>query len=94
MLELDTDPPPDPQAKALRAVGRELDTLGDAFGELAAGVQALAEMGETDARALGRLEGKIDTLIALLTGPESGLVARVSVLESWRGEHAGEHARQ
>ncbi len=94
MTETRTDPPPSHEARALRAVGRELDTLGDAFGELSAGVQALAEMGETDARALARVEGKLDTLIALLTGPESGLIARVGSLESWRGEHAREHAQQ
>ncbi len=88
------EPPPDPQARAMRAVGRELDQLGDAFGELSAGVQALAEMGETDARTLARVEVKLDTLIALLAGPERGLVARVGVLESWRGDHEREHAQQ
>ena len=94
MTEQRTDPPPAPDARAMRAIGRELDTLGELVGELSAGVSALVEMGETDARTLARVEGKIDSLIELLTGPESGLVARVGSLEMWRGEHAREHVRQ
>lgn len=88
-----TDPPPSPEAKALRAIGRELDTLGDAYSELAAGVRALADMGEEDARNAARRESKLDQIIAILTNPETGLVARVGRLEQWRGEHAREHVQ-
>lgn len=93
MTEIETDPPPSPEARAIRAIGRELDTLGDFVGELSAGVQALTEMGETDARTLARVESKIDQILAVLTHPESGLVRRIGELEAWRGEHAYEHAR-
>lgn len=77
----------------MRAIGRELDTLGDAVSELSAGVQALAEMGEEDARNAARRESKLDQIIAILTNPESGIVARVGVLESWRGEHERLHVQ-
>jgi hypothetical protein len=93
MNEPTTTPPASPEARALRAIGRELDTLGEAVGELSAGVQALAEMGEEDARNAARREGKLDQIIAILTNPESGLVARVGVLESWRGEHERAHVQ-
>lgn len=77
----------------MRAIGHELDTVGDALSELSAGVQALTDMGEEDARDAARREGKLDTIIAILTNPESGLVARVGVLEVWRGQHEREHVQ-
>jgi hypothetical protein len=93
MNDSKTDPPPAPDSKALRAIGRELDTIGDALGEMAAHVGALTDMGEEDARTLTRVEEKIDKLITLLTGPEAGLLRRTSELESWRREHEQDHAR-
>lgn len=89
-LELDTTPPPSPEARALRAVGEELDVLGDAVTSLDAIVRTQVDMSATDHRTV---VAKLDTIIAILTDPGEGLVARVRVLEVWRGDHAREHAQ-
>lgn len=85
-----TDPPPSPVARALRAIGRNLDALGRGLGLLRAQTQTLTEMGDADSKTLSRIEGKLDACLARF-----GEVAdRVDTLERWRGEHAREHTRQ
>ncbi len=86
-MSADTIPPPSPEAKALRAIGAELDVLGEAVTSLDTSVGALAEMSAEDHKVV---VSKLDTIIALLTDPSDGLVARVGVLEAWRGEHVRE----
>jgi hypothetical protein len=79
-----TDPPPSPTAKALRAIGANLDTLGDLIVENSGRLAALQEMGEADSHVLRRVEGKVDRLLLLLE-------QRVGDLETWRGAHERAH---
>lgn len=88
MTEIKTDPPADPQARALRAIGYELDVVGDSLSTLAAGVSGLQELGEEDAVTLRQINRKLDTIVRLLT--ES--LERTEQLETWRGEHMRDHA--
>lgn len=91
-----TEPPPGHEAtgRALRAVGVELDVLGEEMTRLAAGVETLAEMGDRDhadqKSALARIESKLDVAIGYLRDQAD----RIRDLEGWRGEHTREHARQ
>ncbi len=90
MTQPDTLPPPNPEARALRAIGRELDVMSEALTSLDSGVRALADMGAEDHSTVN---AKLDRIIEILTDPGEGLVARLAVLEAWRGEHAREHAQ-
>ena len=81
-----TIPPASPAARALRAVGRNLDALGDLAVEHSAKLDGLTEMGEEDSKILRRLESKIDRLLLLFE-------QRISAIEEWQGEHAASHAR-
>jgi hypothetical protein len=87
-----TVPPPSPEARALRTVGRELDALGDVALATLSKVETLQEMGETDAATLRSIDDKIGQLITALTDPERGLLPRVERLEAWRGDHSRQHA--
>lgn len=86
----DTKPPPDPGAKALGAISNELDTLGDLAAETAAKLQTLIEFGVDDRRDFDRVLSALGRIEALLGGQD----ARIAELESWRGEHERQHARQ
>lgn len=89
-----TDPPPSPVARALRAIGRNLDALGRGLGLIRAQTAALSEMGNADhaeqKATLGRIEGKLDAALSRF----GELADRVDTLERWRGEHARDHARE
>jgi len=98
MTEPTTTPPPSPEARALRTLGRELDTLGDVAIATLVKAEALEEMGEADARTLAQVKGavervetKLDYLIELLTNPERGVLPRLERIELWRGYHEREH---
>ncbi len=102
-LELDvaTDPPPSPEARALGAIGYELDVIGDTLSTLSAGVSGLQQLGEEDAVTLRQLargqsdmNAKLDRILALLIDPAEGLLPRLERLETWRGEHARAHAAE
>lgn len=85
-----TNPPPSPEAKALRAIDQNLDVLGVVVGQLAAASAELAQLGVDDAQTLRRIESKIDQVLKAI-GP---VVDRVSDLEGWRGVHERKHAEQ
>jgi hypothetical protein len=91
MSEVKTDPPPSVshEARALRAIGAELDVVGDALGTLAAGVSGLQQLGEEDAVTLRGISRKLDKVLELLTDS----LERTSRLEIWRGDHMREHAQ-
>ncbi len=91
MTDETTTPPASPEAKALRAIDRELDVMGEALTSLAAHTETLAEMGTNDhqeqKQTLGRIEGKLDDALAFLRD----FAGRIGELESWRGEHERAH---
>ena len=91
MSSAPTDPPaPSAEARALRAIGTELDVLGELATATAAGVQALQDAGETDAATLRRIERDTGEILALL---KSSVLPRLDALEQWRGEHERGHVR-
>ena len=89
-----TDPPPSPVARALRAIGRNLDALGRGVGILRAQTEALTELGNADhaehKQTLGRIESKLDACLSRF----GELADRIDVIEGWRGSHEREHARR
>ncbi len=85
-----TVPPPSPVARALRAIGRNLDALGRGLGLIRAQTQALAEMGNDDSERLRRIESKLDACLSRF----GELADRTDTLERWRGQHEREHTRQ
>ncbi len=89
-MTTDTTPPPSPEAKALRAIGSNLDALGELATDHAAQLGTLREMGDDDARALARIEIKIDQVLGVLRS----LADRTAELEGWRGDHERAHVRQ
>ncbi len=97
-LELDvtTDPPPSPEARALGAIGHELDVIGDVLGTISATAAELQRMGEEDAREArdrdDRINRKLDQILEALTDSDRGVIARLDRLEQWRGEHSRDHA--
>lgn len=96
IAEAVTERPPTDETtgRALRAVGVELDVMGEEMTRLAAGVETLAEMGDRDhadqKSALTRIEGKLDVALSYLRD----FGGRIAELEAWRGEHERAHARQ
>lgn len=92
--EVATDPPPSLEARALGAIGHELDVVGDALSSLAAGVSGLQQLGEEDAVSLRGVHRKLDKILDVLTNPATGLVARLEQIEMWRGDHEREHAAE
>ncbi len=89
-----TDPPPSPEARALGAIGHELDVIGDTLSTLTACVSGLQELGESDAATLRSIDRKLDQILAILTEPDLGVVPRLDRLEYWRGEHVRAHAAE
>lgn len=81
-----TDPPPSPTARALRAVSRNLDALGDLAVEHSAKLDGVTEMGAADSKILRALDAKVDRLLLLFE-------QRITAVEQWQGDHAAEHAR-
>ena len=90
MSNTPTDPPPSPAARALGAIDRNLDALGEIATEQAACLATLTELGEQDAATLRGIDRKLDQIIAVLQTDS----ARLGELERWRGEHEADHARQ
>ena len=93
-LELDVEaptvPPPDPGAKALGAISNELDILGDLAAETAAKLQTLADFAQEDRKDFGKVLAALGRIEQVLAQGSD----RLAELESWRGEHERQHARQ
>ncbi len=85
-----TIPPPSAEAKALRAIGAELDVMSEGLTSIDASMRTLADMSADDAK---EINSKLDRIINLLIEPGAGLLPRVAALEVWRGEHVREHAQ-
>jgi len=93
MTETKTDPPPDASDVALSRMSEELDEIGDVLAEQAAGLSELARQGHDDGHKLDRLLTalpKLDQIIGLLQAMDR----RIGELETWRGDHERQHARQ
>ena len=90
MNEPTTNPPPSPEARALRAIDQNLDALGQIASELASKVGTLTELGENDSAVLRGVARDVAEILTILKNDS----ARLGELEAWRGDHMRDHARQ